>query len=196
METELCKIAYKWTTDKCPKIRHYYTPIYYEMFKDRRDKIRKVLEIGIGYPRVMGHVEKKTKKKYITGASLFMWREFFPNAQVFGADHTKSAMVKGEDRITTFVCDEHNKNDLEKLVEKTGSDIDIFIDDGAHDHTSQIFLAVNILPLLSKDVVYVIEDIFSPKRVTRELDKYGYQCEVPKLLFERYRENLIIVKNK
>ena len=40
MKTELCKIAEKYGTDKCPQIFHDYTPTYHELFKDRRNEIK------------------------------------------------------------------------------------------------------------------------------------------------------------
>lgn len=42
--TELCELAYKYGTDKCPQIKHFYTPYYYKLFKDRRLSVKKVLE--------------------------------------------------------------------------------------------------------------------------------------------------------
>lgn len=193
--TELCNLAYKYKTDKCPQIRHSYTPFYHELFKNKRNEIKKVFEMGIGFPEVMGHVEKVTGEPHITGASLLMWRDYFPNAQVYGADWDGRAMMESE-RVKTFVCDERYPEDIKATINKVGRDLDIFIDDGAHEHKFQIFLAKCVLPLLKKDVVYIIEDVYSPKRVVKALNNLGYECEVPKLEKEGYRENLIIVKNK
>lgn len=194
--TELCKLAFKYRTDKCPKIRHSYTPAYHEMFKDRRNDIRKIFEMGIGFPGVMSHVEKKIGEPHITGASLMMWRDYFPNSMVYGADWDNRTMVEGEERIKTFICDERYPEDIKAVINKVGRDIDIFIDDGAHEHKFQVFLAKCVLPLLKKDVIYVIEDVYSVRRVVGELNKLGYECSVPKLDKDGYRENLIIVKNK
>jgi len=196
MTTELCKIAFYYRTDKCPQIRHSYTSFYHNLFKDKRNEVKKVFEMGIGFPGTMGHVEKKIGKPYITGASLMMWRDYFPNATVYGADWDGRAMVEGEERIKTFICDERYAQDIKLMIDKTGRDIDIFIDDGAHEHKFQVFLAKTVLPLLKKDVIYIIEDVFSPRRVVKELNNLGYECEAPKLEKEGYRENLIIVRNK
>lgn len=194
--TLLCDLAYKYKTDKCPKIRHSYTPFYHELFKDKRDKVKKVFEMGIGFPGTMGHVEKVTGEPHITGASLFMWRDYFPNAQIYGADWDGRAMVEGE-RIKTFVLDERYPQDIKGVMRQVGKDVDIFIDDGAHEHDVQILLAKTVLPMLKKDVIYIIEDVFSPSRVGRALNELGYECEVANLEFKgKYRENLIIVKNK
>lgn len=189
MESELCKIAFKYKTDKCPKVKHYYTPVYHKLFKDKRETIKKVVEMGIGVPERMKHV----RDGYETGASLKMWRDYFPNAKVWGVDILKSAMFK-DDRIKTLQLDETKERDIKKLVKQTGSDIDIFIDDGEHAHTVQLFLAQTILPLLKDDVIYIIEDVYVPRRIVKVLEKEGYKCEVPELEKEGYREHLVIVK--
>lgn len=194
-KTPLCELAYKYRTDKCPQIRHSYTLFYHELFKDRRNEIKKVFEMGIGFPKVMAHVERKIGQPHVTGASLFMWRDYFPNAMVYGADWDARAMTSGE-RVKTFICDERYPEDIKAVIRQTGNDIDVFIDDGAHECHFQIFLAKTILPLLKKDVIYIIEDSFSVKRIVKELKALGYECEVPKLERIGYRENLIIVKNK
>ena len=41
--TELCKLAYKYGTDKCPQVNGaYYTPFYFELLKDKRETFCKV----------------------------------------------------------------------------------------------------------------------------------------------------------
>lgn len=190
MKTPLCEIAYKYKTDKCPQIRHSYTPIYWDLFKDKRNDIKKVFEMGIGYPEIMPH----SGTEYISGASLYMWREFFPNANIYGADIDPRAMVT-DDRIKTFLCDETEINSLKNVINKVGRDIDVFIDDGKHWCNIQVDLAKTVLPMLKKDVIYIVEDVFSVRRFKDRMK--GWECVVPKLEFKgKYRENLVIIKNK
>ena len=47
MTTDLCKLAYKYGTDKCPQLKHSYTPFYYQLLKSKRQKIKKILEMDI-----------------------------------------------------------------------------------------------------------------------------------------------------
>src|SRR3990167_2538711 len=110
MENELDKLALKYGSDKCPQIKHSYTPYYFNLLKDKQETIKKVLEIGAG-----------------EGASLRMWSDFFPNALVYGADNQDGRIFK-EDRIEVFRCDQSSKKDLVDLTTKTGSDIDLVID--------------------------------------------------------------------
>jgi hypothetical protein len=187
-ETPLCKIAHFHGTDKCPQINHSYTPFYYKLFKDRQNTIKKVMELGIGYPPIMRNIPN-----YKTGASLFMWRDFFPNAQIYGADILPQTMLTSE-RIKTFLCDETKPIDLENLIDKIGSDIDIFIDDGLHLRDAQIKTCLNVMPLLSKDVIYIIEDINRPDKLLRKLAMFDL------FLFEgtnqRRSDKIIVVRHK
>lgn len=167
--TPLCKIAYKYGTDKCPQIAHLYTPYYYQLFKGRQNSIKKVVEIGIGMPQTFPPPPKDYH--YVVGASLRMWRDFFPNATVYGADIVPEAIFEDE-RIKTFLCDETKKEDLEKLIKNVGSDIDLFVDDGFHSKEAQIFLCKTVLPMLNKKVIYIIEDVGFPKTISAALCEY------------------------
>ena len=188
-ETPLCKLAWKYRTDKCPRIKHIYTPFYYELFKDKKQSIKKVLEMGIGYDKTMPHCGDS----YKIGASLRMWRDFFPDAQVYGADIALASMFQDE-RIETHLCDERKENDIKRLVEKTGSDIDLFIDDGLHHHNDQIFLAKTILPLLKDDIIYIIEDVGHNRTIFRALNKY--KCEAPFLKDRKFYNGKLLVITK
>lgn len=192
--TPLCDLAYKYGTDKCPEINHSYTPFYYKLLQPKRNSIKKILEIGIGYPSNMNHIVPH----YRAGASLYMWREFFPNAMIYGADILPEALFK-DAHIETFLCNQKKDTDLTNLIKSTGSDIDIVIDDGSHVKKVQVFTCLILLPLLKKDVIYIIEDVKDAVEVTGMIKKLGgYDCEVPKLNPERQvrQDCLVIVKNK
>ncbi len=175
-ETPLCKFAWKYKTDKCPRIKHPYTPFYYKLLKTRRNSLRKMFEMGV-----------------LLGASLRMWRDFFPNAQVYGADKMPAAMFENE-RISTYLCNSTIGSELKQLIEKTGSDIDLFIDDGSHHYKDQIFLAKTILSLLNDDVIYIIEDVSHNRTIASELS--GYKCEAPFLKNRKFRHGKLLVIRK
>jgi demethylmacrocin O-methyltransferase len=151
-DTPLCELAHKYGSDKCAPF-HGYTPRYYKMFHDKRKDIKKVLEIGVGTPSTMLHV-----KKYKVGSSLYMWRDYFPNAQIYGIDIAPECIFK-DDRIETFYCDQSDREGLARLMDRIGEDIDIVIDDGSHIPEHQIITCLTLMPFLSKSVVYVIEDV-------------------------------------
>lgn len=187
--TPLCEIAMKYHTDKCPANRHDYTPKYFELLNGKQESLKKVLELGIGSYVTMRHVEE-----YQVGASLKMWKEFFPNAQIYGVDNDPSTMMN-EERITTFLYDTTKESDMADLIATVGSDIDFVVDDGPHLTKKQIRTALFLLPRLKQDVLYVIEDTRNPELIREHL--HEYDCE----LYIRAKEgagdnNLVIVRKK
>lgn len=148
--TKLCQLAFKYGSDKCPQIKHHYTEVYFDLFGHRTDKITKVVEIGIG-----------------TGGSLRMWRDFFPQAQIYGADINPATLFT-KNRITTIRCDQTKKQDLRRLLQTTGTDIDLFIDDGLHGPDTQVTTCKTVMPYLiahspNMEHLYCIEDVGKPE---------------------------------
>lgn len=167
VETELCKIAAKWKTDKAPSIFHTYTPYYYDLLKDR--KVKKILEIGIGHPMTMQHV-----KDYPIGASLYMWQEYFPDAEIYALDIHDFTLIN-EGHIKSFQCDQGDIDQLREVTSKLGKDFDLIIDDGSHQAAHQILTANALVSLLSPTGLYVIEDVLEPQIVAPQLQ---YQHEI------------------
>ena len=166
-ETELCKLALKYGADKCPKICHMYTPSYYEFLLPYKNTFKKVLEVGVGNNRQVAAIPGC----YI-GASLRMWRDFFPNAMVYGGDNKPECIIEDE-RLKTFYCDETVEEDIKKLVEQTGSDIDFVVDDACHHMGHQVFLFKTLFPLLKKECIYFIEDCRRTRRVMAMFPQYN-----------------------
>jgi hypothetical protein len=191
-QTPLCELAYKYGSDKCPQIKHPFTPFYYSLLKSKRRSFKKVLEIGIGYLEVMPHVKKITGF-YKNGASLYMWRDFFPQAQIIGAD-IFSRLMFSDRQIVTFICDQTKIEDLENLIKQNGPDIDLIIDDGSHEWTDQVFTCQNLMKLVKKDVIYIIEDVREANKITEVLSG-EYKCLVPNLE-EKYRDDKVVVVTK
>lgn len=175
---ELSKLAEKYGADKWGK--HHYTPFYFDLFEFDRTHITKVIEIGAG-----------------EGASLRMWREFFPNAMIYGADNQDNRIFK-ETRIEVIKCDQSKREDLLNLIKTTGFDIDLFVDDGSHKPEDQIFTLATVMPMLKKGATYVIEDVAKPGFVDA-LDVLGfpnkYHLKEVKV-GRRYDDRLVIVKHK
>lgn len=135
--TRLCELAEKFSTDKRPA-GHNYTPFYNFLFEDLKPKT--VLEIGVA-----------------NGASLKMWEEYFPEANIFGADiDTGSQLNCG--RIKTMICNQGVESDLVKLYEMTGP-VDIVIEDASHKSQDQIFTAIIFSRYLTDGGYYIIEDV-------------------------------------
>jgi cephalosporin hydroxylase len=166
--TPLCQLAYMYRTDKCPKLKHPYTPYYYELLKDK--KINKVLELGVKM-----------------GSSLYMWKTFFPEAKVYGIDIRKVEINK--EGIETFICDGTKKDELIKVLAKIGTDIDLFIDDGSHRTRDQIATCKILRPIL-KNAIYIIEDVKYPDTLKKGLP---YKVEYPVLENIKYNDDRLAV---
>jgi hypothetical protein len=190
--TPLCELAEKYGVDKCPKIRHAYTPFYYNFLKNK--DIKKVLEVGIGHYKDIESKEtfyhRQLDREWSKGGSLKMWRDFFPEATIYGVDIEKDCLFEDE-RIKTFQGDERNQNDWERILKQTGTDIDLFIDDGLHHPRYQVRLCKFILPKLKKGAIYVIEDVKEVDRVVNDLRRF--KCAVPELEGQTLSEERIVL---
>jgi len=140
----LTALAKSFKTDKWGA--HKYTPHYQRHFRPWRDREINLLEIGIGGYRRDGK----------GGASLRMWKAFFPHAQIYGLDKHDKSFVD-EDRIRTFQGSQTDTAVLEAVVKAAG-EFQIIIDDGSH-RPAHIIETFNFLfPLLAANGIYVIED--------------------------------------
>jgi demethylmacrocin O-methyltransferase len=137
----LTELAIKYKADKWGK--HNYTPYYYKMFqnKSKRRAVKKVVEIGSG-----------------EGASLFMWQDFFKNAMIYSPEIEDWRLFE-KDRIKVIKCDQANQDDLYRVLKVTGTDIDLWVDDGSHKPEDQLYTFFQVFPILKPGATYVIEDI-------------------------------------
>jgi hypothetical protein len=157
--TELCQLGFLYRTDKAGN----YTPLYDLFFRDRREAVRKVLEIGIGSIEAMGHVPD-----YVIGASLYMWRDYFPNASIYGLDVNPATLISG-DRIHTRQCNQAQGEDLQAALAWSGGGFDLVVDDGSHDPQHQVNTALALVPHLSPGGLYIIEDVNNLEEVSSQL---------------------------
>ena len=188
-ETPLCKLAFKYRTDKCEKIKHPFTLFYYDLLNSQRWSIGKVLEIGVKIKRPGSHYQ------HITGPSLYMWKDFFPFAKIYGADADPQVMFQ-DGRIKTVLADQSKKGDLTNLIETTGANIDLLIYDGSHLPQDQISTCLRLMPLVKKDVVYVIEDVIDLgiEKKLRQFDTHLISLRASN--GRRYRDDkLLVVRN-
>lgn len=150
----LCALAKKYGVDKCPAIFHSYTPAYHQILEASREKVSKVIEIGIGYPEMMVPI---VGPSYSPGASLRMWRDYFPNAQIIGCDIRRSVFFQ-EDRISCRMLDQSDKASLQGFKESMGS-ADVIIDDGSHEPEHMKLSFQMLWDLITPGGFYIIEDV-------------------------------------
>jgi hypothetical protein len=144
-----------------------------------------MLEIGIGSIE-NGQMGGVIASGYKTGNSLKCWCEYFPNSIIYGIDIYKHEELN-TDRIFTFQADQSNKNDLEMIMSKINDSLDIIIDDGSHSGEHQVFSFMYLNKYLSKNGIYVIEDI-QPNNIDNFLDLSIF----PKEYIEYINDNFII----
>ena len=144
---------------------HNYTVFYDELFsKIRNDKLT-ILEIGIGSvnPNILSNMCGKSGG-YEPGSSLRGWREYFPNAMIYGCDIDKDILIQSE-RIQTFHLDQTSYTSIKEMILDNPRTYDIIIDDGLHHFPTNWNLLKLISTKLNKGGIYVIEDImgFDPE---------------------------------
>jgi len=182
-KTTLCDLMTKYYTDKCPN-DHNYSYYYYNMFAGREAKVLNVFEMGIGHSNTSFTCNMSHLNNYQVGSSLKAWREFFPNATIYGADINEDAVTEAKsDRIKTFKINQLNADDLQQAFHFL-PDFDFIVDDGYHDFNANVSMFENSVKNLKEGTgVYVIEDV-RPQDLPRFIVKIKeWENLFPKLIF-------------
>lgn len=136
---------------------HSYTHFYHHIFAHCRGNIKNVFECGIGTSDET--IKSNMSATGATGASLLMWREYFPNAHIFGADIDSKTLFQ-DSRISTFQMDQMNENSIQQYWKNLENiSFDLMIDDGLHSFSAGITLFENSIQKLSQYGLYFIEDV-------------------------------------
>lgn len=135
---------------------HTYTELYEFFLAPRRHATRRLLEVGIGTndPGVPSNMSNSGRP----GASLRMWRDYLPNAEIFGADIDERVLFT-EDRIRTGRMDQTDPASIRAFFSSVGDiDFDVIIDDGLHKFNANRTLFENAFSRLAPGGIYFIED--------------------------------------
>jgi hypothetical protein len=152
---------------------HSYTDIYDFFLNGIKNTALNVLECGIGTNNV--DVESSMGPDGIPGASLRMWKDYFPNAQIVGIDIDPRIMFS-EERIKTFVVDQTNPESIKKFKSALNKKFDFILDDGLHTYSAQITLFENMIDRLNDGGLYIIEDCMrSFPDLVKYFEKNKYQ---------------------
>ena len=147
--TDLCKLAMKYGTDKCPLWNdgtgHAYTP-FYDRELSIRPAPRRMLEIGIC-----------SNTKCGSGPSLRMWADYFPDCQIHGIDNCPWVMLNWH-RIHSTLLDQSKPEEWDRFLTWAPT-FDLIIDDGSHLVEDQVLSANKLMPLLAPAGLYIIEDV-------------------------------------
>lgn len=141
MKKTLTEIGRKHNTDKATY--HLFTDFYEQEFNKRNFVPKRILEIGIK-----------------DGASLRMWKEFFPEADVVGVDITlpKKQTPNG---VSWIQGNAYSKDVLDYLEDdcRRNGKFDLVIDDGSHIWSHQIFFLENYQKFVSQNGAMILEDL-------------------------------------
>lgn len=154
--SELCEIGKKYDTDKSSQRNnvtdnrhcHPYTLFYDELFKNTKHEKLKIAEIGI-----------------LDGASLLMWKDYFPNSEIYGLEYNTNYINNfkqnfDNDRIKLSNIDVTNKDSIKNAFGQLNTLYDIIIEDTTHQFEDQIRVIENTYQYLKPGGILIIEDIF------------------------------------
>lgn len=144
---------------------HNYCNAYEEYFGSLKNNSLRILEIGVG-----------------EGCSLFMWKDYFPNAQIVGMDCNAVCKKYVSDRIKIVIGMQGNVDLLTEINGKYGP-FDIIIDDGSHRWDDQIISFQTLFPKLVGNGFYVVEDLHTSYDI-----KYCQSAKIPTV---NYFKNII-----
>lgn len=143
--TGLVELCARFGSDKWGL--HQYPRHYERHFEPIRDRPLTVLEIGVG-----GYADPVRG-----GASLRMWRRYFPRALIYGLDITDKRAMSGQ-RMIIRQGDQSSAADLADVVAATGP-LDVVIDDGSHVSAHVIATFNELFSAVRPGGLYVIEDL-------------------------------------
>lgn len=166
----LYDLCAKYSSDKCHQA-HNFIEFYDRLFTPKRDSIERFFEIGI-----------------LNGASHLMWKDFFPNAEIYGIDLKDYSEKSKKDGIHTFVANQANRDDLQAFIDVHGGNFDVILDDGGHamDH-QQISLGF-LFQFIKPGGYFIIEDVHTslPGFYPSDFHVNETQSNTTLLMIERY----------
>jgi len=163
---ELAALCDKYGSDKgeltsaghpYPWPSHSYTDYYKRLWGHCRYGVRRVFECGLGTntPNLASSMGAYGKP----GASLRVWRDYFPQAHIYGADIDRDILFS-ENRIETFYVNQLNPASISELWAAIGQEkFQFMIDDGLHAFEAGSCLFTHSIEKLDPDGIYVIEDV-------------------------------------
>ena len=167
--SELCEIGRKYDTDKSSQRDnvtdtrhcHPYTLFYDSIFKQRRNNSLRIAELGI-----------------LEGGSLLMWREYFPNSEIYGFEYNNDLIKKfkeryNNDRIILNNIDVTNKDNINRVFSDLNILYDIIIEDTTHQFEDQIRVIENTYKYLKPGGIMIIEDIYKSYNERDYIDRLG-----------------------
>ena len=192
--SELTDLMNLYGSDKGGKNNHHnYSEYYSDIFFHKRKRIKNFLEIGLGTNNT--NMASNMGADGTPLASLRAWKDYFINANIYGADIDKD-ILKDEERIKTFFVDQTNPDTITAMFNKIGVDkFDIILEDGLHEYNANICFFENAIKYLDNDGIYIIEDIYykDKKKFINYFKKLEYSFSIVDIFHEENIANNCIV---
>lgn len=152
-ETDLCRLGALYGTDKSPYNtdgglhKHSYTAVYDFLFASKRYDELKIAEIGI-----------------LKNKSMLCWREYFPNAMLYGFEFFESeidnAKKDGLSDTKYFSMNIKDEASIKSSLRNATTVYNIVIEDSTHVFEDQIRFINVVHPYILPGGMLIIEDIF------------------------------------
>ena len=140
MKPTLDELGLKYATDKSSAF-HNYLSVYEPYLEPRRETVARVLEIGVD-----------------KGASIQMWRDYFPKAEVIGMDNRPSCVsIHLGERTNLLLADALDPEFMRPF--QMQPPFDLVIEDGAHTFPMTANAFKSAWPCVSTGGLYIVEDL-------------------------------------
>jgi hypothetical protein len=175
---ELKKLFDQYGSDKGYS-NHSYHWLYGAILGTRRATA--LLEIGLGTNNE--DVVSNMTRNGTPGASLRAFRDFLPDAHIYGADIDRAILFQ-EERVSTFFVDQTDLDSFVDLSAAVPDELDLIIDDGLHTPNANLASLVFGLGRVKIGGYFLVEDI-SPYAVPI------WQLVSAALLPEQYESHVV-----
>ena len=129
-------------------VPHCYALEYFRVFELFRRESFSLLEIGLD-----------NRRPPLDAPSLRVWREFFPNADLYGFD-VEDFSFFAQERTSTFRGDQSSREDLDRFLQTVDArGFRIVVDDGSHASSHQQTSLATLFSHVEPGGIYVIEDL-------------------------------------
>ena len=162
----------KYGTDKASN-GHDYLRHYEFYFERMREHVSRIIEIG-----------------GLAGASLAMWTDYFPRAQIICIDVNPEVKRFQSDRVAIEIGNAGDRTFLKSIRSKYGT-ADIVIDDGSHRWDHQRIAFQVLFPMVAPDGFYIVEDLHSNYEAN-----FSGNDEVPFITLLKDRLNFLNLRGK